>query len=454
MRILYIEDNPRDADLTLRALRKTAPHLQLEPVVTTDQALERLSRLRSEPLDLVLTDMHLRGGDGLSLLRHIRENNLPVAVVVVTGSGDEATAVEALKERADDYVVKSQDYLDSLPITLESALNHYRADAARRAHPLKVLYVENEFQDVEPTRRHFAVHANHLRFEVVATASEALSALRSSDGEYDVLLINLHLPELNGLELIKELRLTLKQDLPVVLVCREGDDELASQGLKIGASSYVVKSPGYLYQLPWQLEEAYSAADLRRREAALNESEARNSALLNAIPDLMFLLSRDGIFLDYHATDHDLLLAPPEYFLGKKMEEVLPPELAAKFYESFERLSDKPSLLEYKLAMPDGDHTYEAAIVTCEGDKILSLVRDITERKLAEEALRESEGRLRRAQQAARVGTWEWDVAKGEALWSDMMWELLGLEPGWPLDYDARQVYRAHPPRRSRSRLA
>ena len=67
----------------------------------------------------------------------------------------------------------------------------------------------------------------------------------------------------------------------------------------------------------------------------------------------------------------------------------------------FEHVSDKPMLIEYKLPMPDGEHTYEVAIVTCEGDKILAIVRDITERKLGEEALRESERRLRRAQQAA-----------------------------------------------------
>src|SRR5688500_9684563 len=312
MRILYVEDDPRDADLTLRTLRKTAPHIELEPVLTIEQAFERLSRLNSEPLDLVLTDMHLRGQDGFTLLRHIRENNLPLAVVVVPGSGDGAKAVEALKARADDYVVKDKDYLDSLPITLESALNHYRADAARRAHPLKVLYAENELQDIDPTRRHFAMHANHLRLEVVATGSEVLSAVWSAAGGYDVLLMNLHLPELSALEVLKELRLTLKQDLPVVLVCREGDDELAHQGLKLGASSYLVKSPGYLFQLPWQVEEAYSGADLRRREAALNASEARNSALLNAMPDQMFLLTRDGTYLDYHAKDPSLLLLRPE----------------------------------------------------------------------------------------------------------------------------------------------
>src|SRR5689334_9387922 len=109
MRILYIEDNARDADLTVRTLRKTAPHLELQWVSRIEPAVARLDRLPSEPLDLVLTDLRLPGGDGLSLLKHIRENTLPLAVVVITGSGDEESAVEALKARADDYVVKNKN---------------------------------------------------------------------------------------------------------------------------------------------------------------------------------------------------------------------------------------------------------------------------------------------------------------------------------------------------------
>src|SRR5215472_5942671 len=105
MKILYVEDNPRDADLAVRQLLKAAPHFQIETVTTFRGASARLQRLDTEPLDLVLTDVHLRDGDGLTLLSQIREQGLSVAVVVITGTGDEEIAV-ALKAGADDYVTK------------------------------------------------------------------------------------------------------------------------------------------------------------------------------------------------------------------------------------------------------------------------------------------------------------------------------------------------------------
>jgi PAS domain S-box-containing protein len=392
MRILYLEDDLRDADLTVRTLRKTAPDIQLETVSTVHEALARLDRIASDPLDLVLVDVRLRDGDGLSLLQHIRESSLPLAVVLVTGMGNEETAVAALKARADDYVVKHKDYLHRLPIILESALNHYRAGAARRTHPLKVLYAESHLPDIESTRLHLAVHADHVHMEGASTGPEALLALQPQDGSprYDVLLMNLHLPELNALEVLRELRLTHQQDVPVVLVCREGDEELARQGLQLGASSYLVKSPGYLYQLPWQLEEAHSRADLLRREAALRASEARNRAILNAIPDQMFLLDRDGTFLDCHTNDLGLLPMPPEQFLGKRVVDVMPPHLAADLTRCFEQASDRPATLEFKLSVSEGPRLFEASIVSCSGDKILAIVRDITERKKAEESLKKA----------------------------------------------------------------
>ena len=429
MKILYVEDNPRDADLTVRMLSKTAPHLQIESVSTIANAIERLGRLSTEPLDLILTDMHLPDGDGLSLLNYVRESSLPLAVVVVTGMGDEETAVTALKASADDYVAKSKDYLDRLPIILESALNHYEASASRRNRPINVLYAEDNPTDTDATLHHFAVHAAHLHLDVISRGSDVIRLLQEREKShiYDVLLVALHLPEHNALRMLRELRVTHKRDIPVVLVCR-GDEEWARQALNIGASSYIMKTPGYLYQLPWHIEDAYSRADLMRREAALNASEARNRAILSAIPDLMFLHSLDGTYLDYHAANPRLLITAPEEFLGKKVSDVMPAELAAKFNECVQQTSDKPVYMEYELSLPDGNRVFEASMVRCEEDKVLAMVRDITERKSAEEALRESEARHRAAQQAARVGTWEWDVRTGVSVWSEMIWELLGLE--------------------------
>ena len=423
MRILYVEDDTRDADLTMRMLRKKGPHLELEWVSRIEHAVARLDRLRSEPLDLVLADLRLPDGDAFSLLKHIRENNLPVAMVVITGSGDEESAVAALKARADDYVVKNNNYLDRLPLTLESALNHYRAEAVRRS-PLNVLYAGSEMQEVETNRRQLALHAPHLHLNIVSHSSGLLTTLQT-DPSYDVVLMDMDLPDV--LDTLRELRLYVKQ-VPVILLCRAGDEDLARQGLKLGASGYVVKTPGYLYEVPLQIEEAHSHAELLRRETALRTSEARNRALLNAIPDMMFLVSRQGKYLDFHTSEANPFV-PPEQFLGRNVSEVMPPKLAAEFHKVFEQASDKPTLVEYKLPMPDGDHFYEASIVTCEGDKVLATVRDITERRKAEEALRQSESLSRLAQQAARVGIWEWDVQTGSSVWSEMIWRLLGLEP-------------------------
>ncbi len=77
--------------------------------------------------------------------------------------------------------------------------------------------------------------------------------------------------------------------------------------------------------------------DRKRAEDALRYSEARNGAILRAMPDLMFVMSRDGVYLDYHAKDPRDLFVPPEQFMGKSMFDILPPALSARFAEAIAR---------------------------------------------------------------------------------------------------------------------
>ena len=72
---------------------------------------------------------------------------------------------------------------------------------------------------------------------------------------------------------------------------------------------------------------ARNITEPKAAEKALKESESRNRAFLNAIPDLIFIISQDGIFIDYKSEREELLLIPPENFVGKHIREVLPEKL-------------------------------------------------------------------------------------------------------------------------------
>ena len=116
------------------------------------------------------------------------------------------------------------------------------------------------------------------------------------------------------------------------------------------------------------------------------EVEATHRAILKALPDWVFLLDKDGVFLDFHARDRRHLLAPPEVFLGRKIREVLPPDLADGLTGCFDeaRRTGDPAVYEYSVPFDSGIRFYEARVVQSDNDKLLSVVRDITERKRAE----------------------------------------------------------------------
>jgi PAS domain S-box-containing protein len=130
----------------------------------------------------------------------------------------------------------------------------------------------------------------------------------------------------------------------------------------------------------------------KQAEEALRESERRNALLLDAIPDLMFIISRDGIYQDFTAPEGSSLLIPRQDVVGKSIWDT--PGFTREFADSIMSHINQAITtrqlqhFEYNVDSPVGKRYYEARTVALNENEALSIVRDITEQKQAEELQR------------------------------------------------------------------
>lgn len=135
----------------------------------------------------------------------------------------------------------------------------------------------------------------------------------------------------------------------------------------------------------------------RQTEESLRQSEAYNRAILSALPDLMFRVGADGTYLDVMPARGIEPAIPAREFLGKKLSEVLPKEVARPAMQSIERAlsAGELQIFECQLAENGELRDFEARLVPVASAEVLVLVRDISDRKQAEAALAASERQMR-----------------------------------------------------------
>jgi PAS domain S-box-containing protein len=137
-------------------------------------------------------------------------------------------------------------------------------------------------------------------------------------------------------------------------------------------------------------------SERKRIENELLDSEERNKVLLQANPDIMFVLDREGVFVDSYSGNLAPLYASPGFFNGKNVSEIMPPKVAQIIQFYLDRIfsTGQMQIFTYQLEMNGEKKDYECRLVLNRNSRALAIVRDVTEQKQKECLLKERNNEL------------------------------------------------------------
>ncbi len=304
-------------------------------------------------------------------------------------------------------------------------------------HKIKILHLEDLKSDAELIERELVKAGIDFQKLVVDNKSDYENAIESFVP--DIVLSDNNLPSFDSTGALQILKVK-RPGIPFILVTSSMPDEFAVTMLKQGASDYVLKDR--LQRLP---SAVLGALEKKRTE------EIKDKALseLQTTHD-MLLFHLENSPMGFIEWDNQLKIKS----LSKQAEEIFGwtlDEFNASGRDGYTQVHEEDlakvkrvgeQLLSGNIKRNKFQHRNykkDGSVIWCEWfnsvmkDKdgnvttIMSLVQDITEQKLAEENLKQSEARLKEAQAIAHLGSWQLNFKTGIALWSEEACRIYGL---------------------------
>ncbi len=431
--VLLVEDDKQHAQIVQSTLEKDDDAWQVTWVHSLKQA--RFALEHKSP-DIVVTDLYLGDGQGTELLPVDPENSA-CPFIVMTGHGDEKTAVEIMKKGAMDYIPKSEQTLRVLGHTLRRTLRDWRskkeAQATVQAYETQQQIYKTIF---ESSPIGYAVICKDGRIIDANKKGMELLGLKEPPGPEG----SYHPENLNYYD--REGQRVLPEDLSSAIVLKTGK---AVEGRILGVQVEDDPIQWIKYSaVPLDLGQvavllvAADITDQVKIENELRESEKRFRDVAFAAGEYFWEMDSEGLYTFVSDRIETILGRKKEEVIGKTVFDFMPKEEVERLQDEFLRIGYKGisfKNLEHKIVWPDGRITWQRVSGEPMFDRFGKLVgyrgtaQDITELlEMRREADKQRE-RLFAALEGAELGLWEWNIESNSTLYDERFLQMLGYTP-------------------------